>query len=49
VTKAELKKLMAKYSYEYDNDGQIVIYTGWYETNDRQLTTEPQYDDGEDE
>ena len=49
MTKAELKKLMSKYSYDYDNDGQIVIYTGWYETDDRQLTTEPQYDDGEDE
>ncbi len=45
MTKAELKKLMAKYDYEYDNDGQIIFYTGWYETNDGELTTEPQEDE----
>lgn len=45
MDKATLKRLMNKYSYEYDNDGQIVIYTGWYETDDGELTTEPQFDD----
>ena len=46
MNKATLKKIMA-YGYEHDNDGQIVIYTGWYEHNDGTLSTEPEggYDD----
>jgi hypothetical protein len=42
MNKATLTRLMNKYSYEHDNDGQIVFYSGWYEHNDRTLSTEPE-------
>jgi hypothetical protein len=43
---ATLTKLMS-HGYELDNDGQIVIYTGYYEHDDGTISTEPQ--DGYDE
>ena len=45
-----LTKVMS-HGYELDNDGQIVIYTGWYEHNDGTLSTEPEggYDDEDEE
>ena len=46
-----LQKLINEYGYELDNDGQIVIYTGYYEHDDGTISTEPQdgYDDEEEE
>lgn len=38
----ELNKLMSKYGYELDNEGQIVFYTGWYELEDGSISLEPE-------
>lgn len=40
-----LKVLIAaidEFGYETDNEGQIVIYTGFYETEDGDVSEEPQ-------
>lgn len=46
MNSAMLTKVMS-HGYELDNEGQIVIYTGWYEHSDGTLSTEPEdgYDD----
>ena len=37
-----LQKMMDEYGYELDNEGQIVIYTGYYEHNDGTISDEPE-------
>jgi hypothetical protein len=42
MNKSTLTRLMNSYSYDYDNDGQIIFYSGWYIHDDRTLSKEPQ-------
>lgn len=42
MNKTEIKKLMSKYGYELDNEGQIVFYTDWYEHNDGTIHETPE-------
>jgi hypothetical protein len=37
-----LLKVIKKFGYEVDNDGQVVIYTGLYEHDNGNLYDEPQ-------
>jgi hypothetical protein len=37
-----LQAAVDEFGYETDNDGQIVIYTGYYETEDGDISEEPQ-------
>jgi hypothetical protein len=54
MTASEIRavlKLMDKYSYDHDEDGQVVIYTGVYEHSDRKYYDEPEseYEDDDNE
>lgn len=37
-----VEQAIDEFGYETDNEGQIVIYTGYYETEDGGISDEPQ-------
>lgn len=47
MNKKTITTMMSKYDYEYDNYGQVIFYSGWYQHSDGELYDEPEEGDNE--